>query len=564
LGFGQTVEKWTTVALTADVWATAATSEMPSRKLVLRPGRHKVRVAFEFNPSGGGVVPASPVSGPVEIEILPAKSVGHASDWGEPSKGVSSRIRTTKPKFAFGEGVTLELDVKAAGDGGRELAVWTAARNSSPSRVEFDGVWYKRVPDEVARVLAPKLTAGEQVDGWATLNLSDQWVVEYYTGIPPEQVSERLTLSPGKHKLRVGFSFSNPTASAVPVSGPLEIEVLPVTGTATPPPGAGWRSKTVWIPHGAAGLKHLAVVADEKHLFTAGKDGVILWDVSGPEPKAEQKVAFTISGLSMAGLDRDGNPLLVRRVDRPQTRGSLTDLTVLRLPDVGERLPPTVTVDSDNLRQFAVSADGRTLAVMLGGWGGVKLIDVASRNEQTLDAPKVAGKYEPYPHALFFSRDGKTLIGLGSSDYPVHGEVNGRVVCWDTETGKVRWQADELAGHPIGALSPDGRTLVTGGSLVSPEVVVWDMATGTRRARRETAASALAVSPDGNTVLVGAPSKDSPRRGVLQVWDLAWNEPLAQAIPVPANIQFLSIRDDGRAFATADSAGEVRWWEWKK
>ena len=210
---------------------------MAARPLVLKPGKHTVRVGYDFSPSEGGIVPASPVSGPVEIEILPEKAVGHASDWGEPSKGVSARIRAAKAKFGFGEPVTLELDVKAAGDGGRELAVWTAARNSSPARLEVGGVWYKRVPDEEGKVLAPTLTAGEQVDGWATLNLSDQWVVEYYTGIPPGQAGQRLIALPGQAHVRVGFSFSNPTASAVPVSGQLEIEVLPPVpaGKAAPP-----------------------------------------------------------------------------------------------------------------------------------------------------------------------------------------------------------------------------------------------------------------------------------------------------------------------------------------
>ena len=145
-----------------------------------------VRVRYDsFSSSEEGKVPASPVSGPVEIELLPAKAVGHASDWGDPSKGVSSRIRAIKSKFGFGEAVPLELDVKAAGEGGRELPVWTATKNSSPAGLEFDGVWYTRIPDEVGKVLAPTLTAGEQVDGWATLNWSDGWFVEYYTGFPP-------------------------------------------------------------------------------------------------------------------------------------------------------------------------------------------------------------------------------------------------------------------------------------------------------------------------------------------------------------------------------------------
>src|SRR5205823_2374244 len=129
------------------------------------------------------------------------------------------------------------------------------------------------------------------------------------------------------------------------------------SGKADPAPAGNWRSKSAWTPHEVNGLRYLAVAPDDKHLYTAGKDGVSLWDLSGPEPKAEQKVAYTTQGLGMVGLDADGYPLLVRRLDRPQLRGALTDLTVLRLPDMDENRPPTVTVDADQVRLWAVSPD---------------------------------------------------------------------------------------------------------------------------------------------------------------------------------------------------------------
>jgi WD40 repeat protein len=561
LALGQTVEKWVTVSLVDDSWATEATAETRARRLVLNPGKHKVRIGYDFSPSEGGMVPASPVSGPVEIEILPEKAVDHASDWGDPSKGVSARIRAAKPKFGFGEPVTLELDVKAAGDGGRELAVWTAARNSSPARLEVGGVWYKRVPVEVAKVPAPTLTAGEQVDGWATLNLSDQWVVEYYTGLPPGQAGQRLILSPGKYTFRVGFSFSNPTSSAVPVSGKLEIEVLPPVpaGKVAQFRDGGWRSKAAWSPHGPSGVRNLAVAPGDKYLYTVGNDGLVLWDMTGPKPAAEQTVRYTTDGLQFAGLDRDGLPLLFRQKVRPQPAEATTDLTVLRLPDMGENAKPQLAVPTDTVRAWAVRPDGKALALGFGWWDSVRLVDVGTGKDRTLEAPARPKDQLAFLHRLLFSRDGKTLIGLGSNEYPVTGKMNGLVVRWDAETGRVRWKSQESEGQPVGALTADGKTLVTGWRL-GKVFTVWDLATGTKLREIPTnGAEGIGVSADGKTVAIGTHTEEIARQPVLEIWDLA-GKTVGQRVPVPAAVRSISFRDDGRAFATADINGEVRWW----
>jgi RNA polymerase sigma factor (sigma-70 family) len=718
LKLGQTVEKWTTVSLANGGWATEATSEMPARPLALRPGKHKVRVGYDFSASEGERVPASPVSGPVEIEILPDKSLGHASDWGDPSKGVSSRIRTTKAKFAVGEAVAVDLDVKAAGDGGRELAAWRAAKNSSPARLEVGGVWYKRMPDEVGKELTPTLTAGEQVDGWAKLNLSDQWVVEYYTGIPPGQAGQRLTLTPGKYAIRVGFSFSNPTASATPVSGPLTIEVLPPTafpadktsdwgesakglrtrlrattipgalgdervialdvksdavpdggkaitwsagrawylaklevdgtwyvsryrnyrgfvvsgkigpgqqvplwvslrldspwvaegtendespraldlkpgkhmlrvkhtfwngsqqiesvspisgpleidvpqtsGKAEPPAVGPWRSTAAWNAFGINGMRGLAV-SDDRHVFTAGKESLIRWDLSRPKPMIEQTVKYTMDGLQFAGLDRDGQPLLFRQSIRPQPNEATTDLTVLRLSDMGKNAKPQLAVPTDTVRQWAVRPDGKALVVGFSWWDAVRLIDFGTGKDRTLDAPKGTRDQLAFLHRLLFSRDGKTLIGLGSNDYPVIGRMNGVVVCWDAASGKVLWHEEQAKGQGTGALSADGRTLVTGGRL-GTVATVWDRATGKKvREIPTNGAEAIGVSADGKTVAVGTHTEGVAREPIVEIWDLT-EKTVGQRVPVPATVRFVSFRDDGRAFATADTDGEIRWW----
>jgi WD40 repeat protein len=419
------------------------------------------------------------------------------------------------------------------------------------------------VPDEIAKELAPKLTAGEQVDGWATLNLSDQWVVEYYTGIPPGQAGQRLTLAPGQYTMRVGFSFSNSTASAVPVSGPLTIEILPpvpvTTGKAAPAAPGPWRAQATWRPHGPDGLRYLAVAPDNKHLYTADKDGVTRWDLSGPEPKAEQKVGYTMDGLQFAGLDRDGLPLLLRQSIRHQPNEGTTDLTVLRLPDMGDNAKPQFAVPTDTVREWAVRPDGKVLALGFARWDSVRLVDVGTGKDRTLEAPKGKRDELAFLHRLLFSRDGKWLVGLGSNEYPVKGLMNGVVVCWDAESGKVVWQSEEAEGQGAGVLSADGRTLVTGWRL-GKVATVWDRATGKKLREIPTnGAEAIGVSRDGKTVAIGTHAEGVAREPVLEIWDLT-EKTVGQRVPAPATIKLISVREDGRAFATADLSGEVRWW----
>ena len=485
-------------------------------------------------------------------------TAGAASEWGEASNQLQARIRTPKAKYVAGEVLTFDLDVRDlhAGIAGKPWH-WLAPRVGQIARAEVDGVWYRAPEIAFKKLAAHPLQFGEMVESWATVRLiDDYWIREG----DEEAGGRKLILQPGKHRVRISYDFhaNEGGHTARPVSGPLEVEVAAAVGRAPGPAAAGWKSKASWTPHGPGGVRFLGTAGD-KHLYTAHKSGVVQWDMSGPEPKAENKVDYIIDGLQVAGIDRDGYPLLLRRVNHQRPGGTVAELTVLQLWDMAENLPPTVTVQADDLRAWAVSSDGKTLAVMGYAWDSVRLIDVESRKERRLDAPK-AGERPALPQALMFTRDGKRLIGLGSNDYPVSGWKNGLVVCWDVESGKVLWQAAEADGQGVGALSRNGLTLVTTGRLADV-LTVWDVTTGKKRTTAPVrSSSAVAVSPDGRWVVVGDHAPGAGREPVLKVWDLGWDSPVAETIPVPAAVQHISFAEDGRAFATANQKGEVRWW----
>src|SRR5262249_40024904 len=144
--------------------------------------------------------------------------------WGESSHGVSARIRTPRARYKLDDDVEIILDVRAD-----KTRSWHAGRVSRLARVEVDGVWYVSQFDTREYILPRELPAGQEVSAWVGLHLGPQWVVEKTRN---ERSPQALALKPGKHTVRVGFTFwsdGTEMTSASPVSGPLEIEVLPVT-----------------------------------------------------------------------------------------------------------------------------------------------------------------------------------------------------------------------------------------------------------------------------------------------------------------------------------------------
>lgn len=175
-----------------------------------------------------------------------------------------------------------------------------------------------------------------------------------------------------------------------------------------------------------------------------------------------------------------------------------------------EVAPVTVTYPEQisRLRGFAISPDGRTLAVAVGTvdlW----LLDLATGKERCRfkTGLKVNGIY-----SVTYSRDGRWLaVGGGSARKPVKLEV------WDVAAGKRQLV---LAGHAETALclafSPDADRLLSSGF---DGVKLWDLATGRcqrhLRFRGRDRVEFVAFLPDGKTFVTASGS------GPTQFWDAA-------------------------------------------
>lgn len=71
LSLGQSIDGWASVRLVNDYWIAKDSGE---KKLKLTPGKHRVRVRFRLRPTDSGDRAADPVSGSLEIEMMPMQT----------------------------------------------------------------------------------------------------------------------------------------------------------------------------------------------------------------------------------------------------------------------------------------------------------------------------------------------------------------------------------------------------------------------------------------------------------------------------------------------------------
>ena len=135
-----------------------------------------------------------------------------ATSWIAEGHGVAARLRTTKVRLALGEPPIIDMDLR-----GRKG--WNALHVLA--RVEVDGTWY--VSDAEKPLLSAESERKDVDDDlpWIRVTLDGQWVKE------TAWKREPLKLTPGKHKIRIGFRLSSPKGDTQiePIGGPLEFVV---------------------------------------------------------------------------------------------------------------------------------------------------------------------------------------------------------------------------------------------------------------------------------------------------------------------------------------------------
>jgi WD40 repeat protein len=269
---------------------------------------------------------------------------------------------------------------------------------------------------------------------------------------------------------------------------------------------------------------------------------VKLWDVA----TGKEAASFpTAGGTRWFALTADGKTLAVVPWNK----------NLVNLWDVSSG-KERVFVD-DFYGSVAFTPDGKTLAV--GGKDAVRLWDVATGKEQA--GLKPCGPF----CRVTFSADGKLLAAVSDSEVSDYGKEIGEVTLWDVASGQQRDPLpDAGGGFSSVAFTPDGKTLAAGGA----GIVLWDVATvqelATLKADQGNVAS-LAFTADGKTLASAGGPGDSkllllrPNSSV-RLWDMASGRVKATFKGFRSSPSYMAFAPDGKTLATF-CLGEIKLWE---
>jgi len=213
---------------------------------------------------------------------------------------------------------------------------------------------------------------------------------------------------------------------------------------------------------------------DGRQLVSAGKDKrVVLWDLARRQQLSSLQLNDVASDLHLA---QSGRLVAIGSKGRESW---LWDLKTNRL---------RAFKNPDDVLAVAISADGRVLATA-GQGKQIVLWDAASGRQ----LKSLSGH----------SGDVRSLAFLGNSRYLVSAGEDKLVLIWDlqraTQHQILRGHADEVIHL---AVSANGKRLVSGAEKM---LIAWDGLQGRelRRYRLEKGADLLAMTPDGQTLVVG-------------------------------------------------------------
>ena len=307
---------------------------------------------------------------------------------------------------------------------------------------------------------------------------------------------------------------------------------------------AGMMDRSVWIWEGESGklirrfkplphrINRIDVTPDGKTIAAAASQSVHLLDVGAKLDIPRTLQGHTSEVMSVA-FASDGKTLVSGSFDK-----------TARLWDVeGGKPMRTITIEGNDGLTAAIFAHDDRSIITCGYGGGVKVYR-ASNGEKLRSIDGVKGS-----SSLHLLPDGKTLVAIAWND---------GTYFWDLSTGELREHLKEHHGY--GAISPDGRLLVTCAISFPADASMRlrDLKQGrelTAPAGHKAGTYLFAFALDGKTLTTYGNDH------TLRRWDLANGKEIGIVAGHQNRVTGACFTRDGKQIVSCSQDGTVRFWD---